>query len=486
MARQLPDSDLIGLGFDILGEYSAKSRRSRIVTAIPADGSTTYSYAGNEYNHPQGVSVFAAGTSDLSTSTSTFESKREVQNHFSVKANVKGTYGGFSGQADALFRSDTETDESFWYGLEEARLEAFTMSLDSPKPSADWLQDEDVMAMLKMTRYEDSDAEVFFRVFRKYGTHVITGGTVGANLYYAATVQKSAATSRDEVGVKVSAEYKAVAASIGGGVDVEWSSLGKTWASERTIVLAVTGGIEAKLFPAAHPGFGDNFAQVFTDWEKTIPDNPRLIDFDVMRISELFSGTLADAIDEAIDAYTGKGVYASASIAPQELSGYIEVSGRVIEQRKHAGSGGAQLVVVDATTLTELYNHTVFGAEDPSSSHLWDELYAGIPELDTSDYICALTVFNWHANMSPTGDLQHWLKRCGATLQSWENVGAHSSTYVAYAFIGRSDCPPGQGLEQLDYQGHGGPISFASVVSALVPRHGRYDLPATARTVATA
>jgi hypothetical protein len=276
-------------------------------------------------------------------------------------------------------------------------------------------------------------------------------------------------------------EYKAVLGEASGEASADWSSLGTSWAKSRQVTLSVTGGTESKLAAALDPKFGDNFSQNYSDWLKTIDENPKLIDFGVMPLSELFSGKVAATLDTALAAYLDNGLYVEARITPQALSGTIEVSGKSIDQRSYADrSGGAQLVVLDATSLTPVHNRTIYGAE---KGDLWGELFEGTDALSATDYFCLFTVFNWQANMFPTGQPARWLTRCGATLESWERLGATSTAYVAYAFIGRSDSPSRQGLEQFDYD-RGHETAFASVTTALVPARGGFQIPGSNLAVA--
>ena len=352
----LPDSDLLGLGFDILGEYSVKSVKG-VVAALPPGAASQFTFGGTTYDVPSGVRAFqGSGQPSMTGKALVFESGREVQSHFAAKAGVKGTYGGFSGAFEALHGSDSSGGVSSWYGLLEGRLECFTMDLPNPSASPAFLADGDVQAMLAGPVFNPSKADVFFRVFKKFGTHIVTQVSVGASIDYAATVNRSAASDKQAVSAKLDLEYKAAIADAAATATADWSTLGKTWANSREVSLNVTGGDESLMMPALDPGFGDNYSQQYLAWVKTINSNPKMIDFQLTPLSELsgFSGQLAQALDEAIDAYTGYGIYVEARKSPRGHSSLIEVSGKSVDLsdpyaggRNQPPDASIQLVVVD-------------------------------------------------------------------------------------------------------------------------------------------
>jgi hypothetical protein len=475
MTRELPELSVLGLGFDVLGKYSSKSCRARVVP-MPADRSGELQIGEKTYSYPHSVLVLeGTGDFNLAGLVYTFESGQEVQSSFATKAKVKGTYGSFAGEAEALYGQESSDEHSYWYAYLEAGLDVFTMSMPDLSPSPEFLADPDVKAMLENQTFDSSAPDVFFNVFRKFGTHVLTRATVGGNIRYVETINKSAATDKQTAGVKLNAEYKAALLDASADASVDWSTLGQAWANSRTVNLDATGGDESLLMPALHPGFDDNFSTAYTAWVKTIRQEPKMTSFELTALSRLFSGKVAQALDQAITAYTDNGIYVEARIAGQDLSGTVEVSHRNVDQRPWGGSGpsgGAQLVVFDASSLAPVFNRTVYGGETPGGPALWLTLFDGIDALPTSTYFCALTVFNWSAGVSPTGEQAKWLRRCGASLDAWEALGRISDAYpVTYAFVGRSDSPPGQGNQQFDWD-RGQGTGFASVTTPLFPQAG--------------
>jgi hypothetical protein len=489
----LPETDQLGLGFNILGEYSGDSTLPRIVE-LPTVIGRQSAYGGVTYDVPKGIEVVQGQGSlhpTLTGSAMAFESRREVQSHFAAKAGVKGTYGGFSGAVEATFGSDSSVNESSWYVLLEAILELYHMSLSSFTLASDFSTDGDVKAMLASSTFDPAKPDVFFQVFSKWGTHVVTKATVGSQIDYVSTVSKSAASDKLSVEAKLNLEYKAVVGDVAANASADWSQLTKTWANARQSHLEATGGDESIMMPAEDPQFNDSFHDLYSNWVKTINANPKMIGFHLTPLSKLpgISGPVGRAIDQAITAYTDNGIYVEARISPQDLSGLVQVSGKNIGQRSYARrSGGAQLVVVDASNLTEVHEHTIYGAEgtwhtatDPNTAAaLWAQLFQGTESLTTKDYFCALTVFCFHAANYPTGDPAKWLKRCGAKLDAWQDLGQRAPLdWVAYTFVGKSNSPSGQGQEQFDWDR--GPRSgyldssgtaFASVTTPLVPQTG--------------
>ena len=79
-------------------------------------------------------------------------------------------------------------------------------------PSAAFLADPSVAALtaLQNPAFDPSSPELFYRVFRRWGSHVVTQVAGGASLEYAATVDRSAASDKQSVSAKLDLEYKAV------------------------------------------------------------------------------------------------------------------------------------------------------------------------------------------------------------------------------------------------------------------------------------
>jgi len=478
----LPGSSWLGFGFNLLGAYSTDACTTRILVPTAA-GQGTFTYGGNTYAVPTGVTVSqGSGNTMLDGTATVAESLREVETHFAAKAGIKGTYGNFSGSIDALYESDSSNESSVWYGLVEGRLEGFVMAVDELKPSDDFLAEPDVKALLALQNptFDPAKPEPFFRIFRRFGTHLVSQLSMGAGIEYAASIDRTAATDKETASAKLQLEYKAVVADASAQAQVDWNSLTTDWSKHRSVSIAATGG-SADLMAGLDPTFGGTFSAAFTQWLQTVGPDPGVIDLRLQPLSMLFSGDLADAVDRAIAAFVDNGAYVEAVIGALTTSGLIEVSHAVAPQTAPATpEGGMQLVVVDATTLAVVYNQTgYYAGGDPAP--IWASVFSGAASYTSSRYIACLTVFAWKTGGLPTRDAQRWLEGFGASLQAWQDAvnAGDTDAPATYAFIGQGGLQPGQALEQ--FAATDGKSAFASVTSPFVPSiDGGYLLPGAA------
>lgn len=479
MAQSLPDCDLLGLGFDILGAYSADSTTRPIVT-LPGGPTKTATYSGQTYEVPKGVRTYAgSGNWALAGGATVFESEQEVQHHLAVTAGVKGSYGGFSGGLSVLFGSDSSVKESKWYALVEGTVERFTMQLETLTTlSPIFEQDADVKKMLATaaTGFDETQPKDFFRVFERFGTHVVSRATVGARIDYAATVDKTVSNDKTVIETKLDAEYEAVISDTNGSAKVaaDWSKAGDTWAKSRRVRIGLTGGDESNMLTTLDPSFADNYHDQFDAWGKTINQSPKMMRFQLTRLSDLFTGQVRDSIGSALDAYTDYGILVKADRASKRNSAFIQVAGKNIATDPNPqGDWGAQLVVLDPATLIPVLNRTVIHPTQGTAKD-WDPVFDGINALP-SDYICVLAVFGWAIQDFPPAHLAGWLEGSGASLKEWSNHRSPNNT-MTYVFIGQNNLKSGLGSEQLDWERSGN--ASASVTTRLVPQvGGGFKLP---------
>ncbi len=471
MGVPLPSGGLLGFGFRINGRYSVESK-TYPVCSPPSANITEYPVGNLTYDVPEGVSV-TPGDGQPMTGGEAYvaESGLDMQKHFAAQANVSGSYGGFSGQVEAMFGSDTENSQSSWLAIVEGRHVAFSITIDNPQPDASFLADRLVKAMLSHSLFDPKSPEDFFRVFRRFGTHVVVGVDVGAKILYAATIARSANSDKLSVGAKLSVEYKAVTHDqTTTEVETDWASLTSAWASSRRVSIAAIGGT-SELLNGLDPSFGESCASAFTKWLGTVDERPGIVDLHLKSLSHMFESPVAEMIDEAITEYLKYGIYVEATISSTTYSGFVEVSGTVEHPKNpNTASGGIQLVIVDAQSGTTVYNKTVYGA-GVNPTDAWTQLLGGVSALSSSEFYPVLTVFNWNSSSGyPPTEAASWLENCGASLAGWRSLQA-DAVQLTYTFIGKSGALPGQGLECIDWD-RGDHKAFASSSAPLVPKDG--------------
>jgi hypothetical protein len=177
-------ADILGFGFNILGEYNTSSITSQLFTHKNTNASQyTYSPTSITYQVPDNISVNT--TTQTTGGTQVFNTRQQFQNNFAAKAGLSGSYGGFSGEFNLAYSQTFNTDSSYYYGLSEANFTGWELLLTSQ--SAEWMSDdftEDPIVENLSPTFTPENREQFFEMFRKFGTHFISQVTLGGSLSY--------------------------------------------------------------------------------------------------------------------------------------------------------------------------------------------------------------------------------------------------------------------------------------------------------------
>jgi hypothetical protein len=504
----IPGSGMLGFGFNILGDYNVNSQTQMILNP-PSGTSTTYTFNGTEYNVPQNVSV-SPGSGDDTTNGQAFvaQTQQEFQSYFAAQAGVSGSYQGFKGAFNAAFGQESESQSMYWYGVVQGSYEALVVMLQnygSEQLSTNFTQDADVQALLNLQppAFTPETQQLFYAVFQKWGTHLLTKINLGGNISYFSAVSTSYSSEQSAISANLSLEYNAVFVDAAAQAQLDWTKLGQNWASDRQVSIEATGG-NSSLLTALSPEFDSNFNSTFAQWDQSIMTNPQVISFSLVPLSDVFSSALGQAVAEALTAYLNAGVYVQADFTspsnqqnPTNLNGLIMVGGSTIAPPAPPPTGAvstAQLVVIDSTTLQPIANvsGSVTGAQQgqgDAGQQIWADFETAAQALTQSSYIVALSVSAFlMASGYPSSEFATWLQGCGVTLDAWKNVVNQycgDDFNVSYVLVGQQGLTPGGALEKFSSDLGTNPVSvlagdfFANVTVPLMQlANGSYTIAA--------
>jgi hypothetical protein len=470
----IPGSGILGFGFNVLGTYNMNSVTAMIVNA-PSGSNGTYTFNGTEYNVPQNVSV-SPGAGDETTQGQAYvaQSQQEFQSYLAAKAGISGSYQGFKGEFNAAFSQETQSQSVYWYGVVAGSYEALIVLLQnysSAQLSANFTQDPDVQALLQLQspQFNPSTQQLFFTVFQKWGTHLVTKVVLGGNINYFSAVNSTFSSDDTTISANLSLEYKAVFVDAAAQASADWKTLGQTWANDRSVSIAATGG-NSDLLQALAPDFDSNFSSIFNQWDQSIMSQPQVINFALTPLNDVFSGALGQAVSDALTAYLNAGVYVQAdyfmnsgSAYPNTLNGLIMVGASTMPSSppQNGAFCSAQLVVIDPTTLQPIVN--VSGSLTPSQigsnyaaayDLIWTPFLKAAQAVTEQSYIVGLSLNGFNvASGFPAEEFATWLQACGATLDNWKNVlnqYCGNDYFVSYAFVGQQGLLPGGALEKFN------------------------------------
>jgi hypothetical protein len=473
---QIPGADVLGFGFNILGEYDVNSVTSQIFTHQNMDARQwTYQGSGITYQVPDNTSVFE-DTSSTGASL-VFDTREQFQSYFSTKSSASLSYGAFSGQFNMAYAQTVNTDVSYYYTLYDAEFTAWQLVLSNQSSSwlsPDFVNDPDVASL--PSTFTPENQEQFFQVFRKYGTHYVSAVTVGGSLDYYLAVERSFSSNEQTIDYNVALEYKAVFTSAKAESQAQWQQLGQNWASSRSVRVDATGG-DNSMLNVLNPTYGYSDVNVFQSWLNALMNNPTVMDFTLRPLNLLFTGAKANAVAQALEVYTNGAILAMANSDYTPGAGpdgcnfttasTIVVNGMLTVPQPPvtppppavfgpdaiAPVGGYQLALLDPSTYAPIMSHIYYQIYPPGKKQADPSIYgamlADINTVTARGYVAVLSGFAIDLANPPTTAFAQWLSTVGAMLAGWKQfTGWTSSSYQAsYVCIGKQGFTPGRALE---------------------------------------
>jgi hypothetical protein len=457
MADLIPGYDYIGRGFDVFGPFDIRSlaQKERLFsTNIPSD--QTYKRGDTVYTVPQNTAVLEVGTQGGQTVF--FNQKSDVSQFFSAQAGIEGSYQAFSGAFDAAFGSIARSTSEYQFGMFYLMTEGFAVEVIEATP--DQLlpavkADPDFMNL--PMQYTPDNKYLFFRFFDKYGTHFVRSVTLGGRLLYNVAIDKSSQFSQQDFETKLTAEYKATFGSAA-YAQVEWQSVGETWATKRMVTIDVVGGDTSILNSLRQSEPPDNFEQAFESWIASLPTAYGATNFSLSGIDRLFSGAQADAVKQAMDDYTQQHIFLRAQDGPDlnTTSGSIILSNSALSLvNSYAGLGVA---IIDRQNLKPLFMKGYsIGSQSVGKNFDYTQVLQDLAVYKgKSSIIVALLWWGTVADYAyPSLDLRNFLYSCGAGdgLDRWGDAAILSlnsrplGVRFTYAIVGIPGWSHNQAIE---------------------------------------
>jgi hypothetical protein len=475
-AGEVPGASVLGYGFNALGTYDLSSITQQIFKHGNMQASTfTYAPTNITYWVPDNASVIPNTTT--SGSAQVFSTRQQFQSYFAAKASISGSYGAFSAQFDAAYSQTFSTEESFYYGLYEADYTGWTLALADQ--SSSWLspgftEDPDVKAL--PSTFSAENQEMFFKVFRKFGTHFVAQLTVGGSFDYYVAVETAYSSNEAQVETNLSLEYDALFVSGSAESSAEWNQLGKTWTDSRVAKVDAVGG-DTSVLDTLQLSFGASYADVFGSWTSGVMKNPAVISFQLRPLGVLFSGAVADAVAQALLVYLNGAIVATANSDYTPGSGpgggnfttssTIIANGQLIQPippvwppQPHVWPppsqivsplGGYQVAVLESDTLNPILSYTYYQDSSSLSAEktVYDDIMKDVAEITHKGYYVVVAGFAVDLMNYPTVAFSQWLASCGAQMTGWRQyIGFTGSPgQASYVLIGRQGLLPGNAVE---------------------------------------
>jgi len=496
--NDIPGSSVLGCGFNVLGEYGVSSVTRRIFKNSGSGKAYKFQPTGIEYNVPDNFrAVSALKTYGISN---VFQTQRSFETYFSAKAKISGNYGAFEAEFSTAYASESENIQDYYYALYDAAYIGWKLILEnqsSEQLDPSFITDPDFQNL--PTKFTKDNKESFFRFFKKYGTHYVGQVSAGGNMRYYTAIEKSFSSNMETLETNVELEYKALFFSVKSESKTEWKQLTKKWTESRKSSLHISGGDISGL-RKLQPAFGDSDCSQYSDWFGSVMENPAVVDFDLVPISNLFSGSQSDAVDQAIYAYNHAILKLDAAATympfqgqdgcPYVSSSTINLCGNLVVPnpntpkpppfKQRTGlptvTGGLQFALIDPLSADVLLSKIYYQKIPYTERQMYKDALLDIEAFENSangeiSYICAISAFALDLEDYPTPEFSSWLVGCGATMHLWKKWLGYTSSagHLCYTMIGQKGLEEGFAKEQLQAKASWG--HDIESVSATVKQH---------------
>ena len=308
-------SDKIGFGLNIFGDFVRPTLKDKFLDLTP-DGLLDSQWHDQEitlvptkYKLPNKVLYSPIPVSEARYIVA--DSKMKLTETLSTSVEATATFGAFTGTLKASYSDWNETTEDRWYCLTDGsqtvyELHASNLDLTLLHPQ---VRNNDIYTNLiavldKSDGYNDADQEAYFTFFNWFGTHIITGVTMGGGLHIFTSVEKKYVKREQEVKTSLGAEYTAV---FKGTATADWKRVNQSWAEHREGSLVLYGGNPGPL--SSKVGAGKTLPETdlssdYEKWGESVKTNPMMVRFQVIKIGDVFDTSKRKMlVNEAYERY---------------------------------------------------------------------------------------------------------------------------------------------------------------------------------------
>ncbi len=457
----IPGAAVVGWGFNIFGRYD---ETSKIRQLFDLGTPKVEQIGGRDYEVPSGTSVGTGGS--FEGSSSFYSSREAYQSSLSTKASVKGSYGAFSGEFSAEYSSVGKRENEYQYLVFDAARNTWLLSLNEPtisKVLPSVKSDPDFVNLPKTyippQGSNPGNGQLFFRFFKKFGTHFVGTVDMGGSLVYNAYISKSYKYDEDTANAKATLEYNAIFLKTKGEAAAYWKSVGEKWTQDRKVSVRGVGGTTPLI--VVDPMYGENINEKFEAWLASLPESPKAVGFTLTPISQLFSGDQASAVEQAFEAYGNSRVYTASSflLKPPPVEPTLIISGNPIKYTPDAKQEDHPVywaVVMDRSTLQVVFNQAfVLDARYKSYQEYFAAIHAKLNPFNDKKHILALTTANMWVLAVAQGELYRLLLACGGgsqlkQVEEWAlKQDSTNHGCIVYSLLGVMGSGPDSGVEAM-------------------------------------
>jgi hypothetical protein len=285
--RLLPGLEVVGRGIHLrpyqpysLGQLLFKRDQLRVINSKETKES---------YSIPKGYEINDSPPFPVNESLNQMvieESWDRFEKQISMDAGAAVSSAAFSVSASSSWNSRLRAEQEAYYAVRSSFVPLWMVYVPTPVDCIDEIRDPDLPVP-----FSHKHRRAYDEFFRSYGSHYVRGAWVGGKSMLIFTVLKSTQLNKEDIQAGIKASFGGVGGDVNGKREQSKEKLKNS--SQCTVV--GKGGDEVQL--AAMSSLDQ---EAYNGWLKTIPQNPQVIELDVVGIWTLVrDAAKADAIMEA-------------------------------------------------------------------------------------------------------------------------------------------------------------------------------------------
>lgn len=430
--QKVPGCDMLGMGFDIRKKFFVPS----LTKSVAALGELNHSF--RDYKVPENVRVIEK--SSYIADFKTVSSRTEFNNNFASKAGLTVNTVAFDGEFNVAYKEVTQNKAENFYSFYQYSSELWSLSLDSSEATAHFLKDIKNLP----EDFTNQNANQFFAIFKRYGTHFVDNVTMGGNLVMYTSLASTEGFTTKEFSASMKAEYEGLFTTVKGSAEMKWKEVNKEMFKKQTFNLFCNGGDASMASAGIVPDA--NYNEQFTAWIKSCETKPSMVGFSLTPIAFVAPLELQDALLEATDAYTKGAIHSNAALTIQNTEGNVKIGtasmdvyigGKFVapptptdnphRSKVVAPSGNCDLpcptfrvtIFTEKTPFKVLFdkvyyaNNVTIGEVNNVYTQIMDDIKKATESLDDK-YYASFAASTAIASYPPTENLANWLKTIGA------------------------------------------------------------------------
>lgn len=247
----------------------------------------------------KGIS-FGSTNVSLKTTSVTGSTIADISFELGAKANISGSFGGFSAEMKSSFDMKKASESKYEYALTYLDLATQSVSTDIPLRllRKEYMKRFAYNSINGLNKYYPTNNEGFKALIDEYGTHVVLGARLGGRIRQSMTADVSKITSKYDISVFAKAAYKGAFVKIDASVDTKMSQSFEENLSNLNIDVNVLGGDDKKALALSNSKVLN--ADDVNSWKESVIEEKGgsligFMDNGVVPLYELIDETISDS-----------------------------------------------------------------------------------------------------------------------------------------------------------------------------------------------